>query len=184
MGDASQNRASPVIAVSKAACLCQLYNESLLHENEHSTNVYTVPALWSPGSTRTTSSVTHRGGGDTYATGAISSSTKKMRGRDYISIATWHVKTLAQAGRLQEVTHRLDRHTWHVDGLCEVRWTNFGEHPTEKRHTLYYSGELDSHTRGVGFLVSKNIKNSVPACPLYPAGSFPSGSEQRHSASR
>ena len=63
------------------------------------------------------------GAGDECATGVTSTSTKtstkKIRGRDDISIATWNVKTLAQTGRLQEVTHELDRYTWHVVGLCE-----------------------------------------------------------------
>ena len=74
------------------------------------------------------------------------------------------MRTLAQTGRLQEATHELDRYTWHVVGFYEVRWRNLGEHPTEKGHLLYYSGELDSHTKGVGFLVNKNIKNSVLGC--------------------
>ena len=121
-----------------------------------------IPARSSPGSSRTAPSITHRRGGDKYATGATS--TTIIHGKDYISIAIWNVRTLAHTGRLQKVTHELDRYTWHVVGLCEIRWKNIGEHPTEKGHILSHSGELDSHTRGVGFLVNNNIKSSVLGC--------------------
>ena len=81
--------------------------QDTLHENEHNTKVYTARS--SHGSSRTAPYVTHRGGGDKYATGATSTSTKKLRGRDYIGIATWNVGTAAKAGRLQEITHALER---------------------------------------------------------------------------
>ena len=81
------------------------------HCMKMNTTPRSIPVQSSPGSTRTVPSVAHQGGGDRYATGATSTSTttKKIRGRDYISIATWNVRTLALAGRLQEVTHELDR---------------------------------------------------------------------------
>ena len=37
----------------------------------------------------------------------------------------------------------------------------FEEHQTKEGHVLYYSGEIDKHTNGVGFLVNKTIKNCV-----------------------
>ena len=132
-----------------------IYAQDTLDENEHNTIVYTGLVI-----TR----VNKGRGGDKYATIATSTSTKKIRGRDYIRIATLNVKTLAQTGRPQEVTHKLDRYTWIVVGLCEVRSKNLGEHPTDKGHILYYSGELDSHTRRVGFLVNKSIKNFILRC--------------------
>ena len=65
---------------------------------------------------------------------------------------------------MQELTHELARDTWHIVGLCEVRWKNLGEHLTEEGHILYYSGEFDKHTNGVGFFVNRNIRNSVLGC--------------------
>ena len=47
--------------------------------------------------------ITH--GGVKYATGALS----KIRGRDYITIGTWNTRTLRAAGKLQELTHEMDR---------------------------------------------------------------------------
>jgi len=71
------------------------------------------------------------------------------------------VRSLAQTGKLQELLYELDRYTWHLVGLCEVRWKEHGEHHTDEGHMLYYSGEQDKHINGVGMLVNKNIKNSV-----------------------
>ncbi|XP_068206279.1 craniofacial development protein 2-like [Palaemon carinicauda] len=122
----------------------------------------TIQARSSAGSTRTALSVAHQGGRDKCTTGATSP--PKIRGRDNVAIATWNVRTLAQTGKLQELTHELEKYTWHVVRLCEVRWKNHGEHLTEEGHVLYYSVEMDKHTNGIGFLVNKNIKNSVLGC--------------------
>ncbi|XP_068240272.1 craniofacial development protein 2-like [Palaemon carinicauda] len=78
----------------------------------------TIPARSSPGSTRTVSSVAHQGGRDKCTNGATSP--PKIRGRDNVTIATWNVRTLAQTRKLQELTHELEKYTWHVVGLCEA----------------------------------------------------------------
>ena len=36
-------------------------------------------------------------------------------------IATWNVTTLAQDGKLQELTNELKRYNWLIVGLCEIR---------------------------------------------------------------
>ena len=46
-------------------------------------------------------------------------------------------------------------------GLCEVRWKYFGGHQTKEGHVLYYSGEIDKHTNGVGLIFNKTSKNCV-----------------------
>lgn len=121
-----------------------------------------APDRSSPGSTRTASSAAHQDGGDKCATGGPK--WDKIKGRENITIATWNVRTLAQAGKLKELTHELERYTWHVVGICEARWKNFGEHTTEEGHVLFYCGEADKHTNGVGFLINKNIKGSILGC--------------------
>ena len=84
--------------------------------------------------------------------------------RNFISLATWNVRTLNQTEKLEELTHELENYRWDMVGLCEVRWKNFGEHQTEDGHVLFYSGESDKHTNGVGFLVNRTIKNCVLEC--------------------
>ena len=118
-----------------------------------------IPARSQPGSTMTAPSVGHQDGRVKYDTGEPSQ--QKIRGRNFISLATWNVRTLSQTGKLEELTHELEKYRWDMVGLCEARWKNFGEHLTEEGHVLYYSGEIDKHTNGVGLLVNKTIKNCV-----------------------
>ena len=99
-----------------------------------------------------------------YATGASA----KIRRRDNITIGTLNTRTLRAAGKLQELTHEMDRYRWNILGLCEMRWKNFGETTTEEGHKVFFSGKEDKHEQGVGFLVHKDIVNTVMGCrPVY-----------------
>ena len=87
------------------------------------THNHTIPDRLLPGSTRTAPSAVHQDGGVKYASGASS----KTRGRDNITIGT---RTLRAAGKLQELTHEMDRYRLNILGLCKMRWKNFGETKT------------------------------------------------------
>ena len=83
----------------------------------------------------------------------------------------WNARTLRAAGNLQELTHEMDRYRWNVLVLCEMRWKNFGETKTEERNkvvgfvvVVFFSGKEDKHEHGVGFLVHKDIVNTVTGC--------------------
>ena len=56
------------------------------------------------------------------------------------------------------------RYRWNILELCEMRWKNFGETVTEEGHKVFSSGKEDKHENGVGFLVHKNIVNTVKGC--------------------
>ena len=101
----------------------------------------------------------HQYGGVKYATDASS----KIRGRDNITIGTWNTKTLSAEGKLQDRTREMDRYRWNILGLCEMRWKNFGE-TTEEGHKVFFSGKEDKHEHGVGFLVHKDIVNTLVGC--------------------
>ena len=45
-----------------------------------------------------------------------------------------------------------------------MRWKNFGETTTEEGHKVFFGGKEDKHELGVGFLVHKNIVNTVMGC--------------------
>ena len=128
---------------------------------------HTIPDRSPPGSTRTAPSAGHQDGGVKCATGASS----KIRGRDNITIGTWNTRTLRAAGKLQELTHEMDRYRWNILGLCEMRWKNFGETTTEEGHKVFFSGKEDKHEHGVGFLVHKDIVNTVMGCRPSPSPS-------------
>ena len=42
-----------------------------------------------------------------------------------------------------------------------MRWRNFGETTAEEGHKVFFSGNEDKHEHGVGFLVHKDIVNTV-----------------------
>ena len=45
-----------------------------------------------------------------------------------------------------------------------MRWKKFGETTTEEGHKVFFSGKADKHEHGVGFLVHKDIVNTVMGC--------------------
>ena len=49
-------------------------------------------------------------------------------------------------------------------GLCEMRWKNFGETTTDEGHKVFFSGKEDKHEHGAGFLLHKDIVNTVMGC--------------------
>ena len=61
-------------------------------------------------------------------------------------------------------TNTRNRYRWNILGLCEMRWKNFGETTTEEGHKVFFSGKEDRHEHGVGFLVHKDIVNTVMGC--------------------
>ena len=52
----------------------------------------------------------YQDGGVKHATGASS----KIRGRDNTGLGTWNTRTLRAAGKLQELTHEMDRYRWNI----------------------------------------------------------------------
>ena len=58
----------------------------------------------------------------------------------------------------------MDRYRWNILRLSEMRWKNFGETTTQEGHKVFFSGKEDKHELGVGFLVHKDIVNTVMGC--------------------
>ncbi len=82
----------------------------------------------------------------------------KIRARNNIIVGTWNVRTLRAAGKLEELTHEMNRYLWNILGLCEVRWKNFGETSILEGHKLYFSGREDKHQHGVGSLSTFRLR--------------------------
>ena len=45
----------------------------------------------------------------------------KISARSNIITGTWNVRTLREAGKLEELTHWMTRYLWNILGLCEMR---------------------------------------------------------------
>ena len=118
-----------------------------------------IPDRSRPGIT-TAFPVGHQGGNDKFATGA------KLPGREDITIATWNVRTLRAAGKVDELLHEMDRYKWSILKFYEMRWKKSGEIPADGGHRvhMYFRGKEDKHEQGVGFLVHKDIVKSVIGC--------------------
>ena len=50
-----------------------------------------------------------------------------------------------------------------------MRWKNFGKTATKVGHKVFFSEKEDKHEHGIGFLVHKDIINTVMGC--HPASS-------------
>ncbi len=96
--------------------------------------------------------------------GEKSTTGQKLNIRNNFYVGTWNVRTLNQKGKLAELTHGLMKYKWNVLGLCETRWKDSGEITTEDHHKFYYSGKLDKHEHGVGFLVNSDTTKAVLGC--------------------
>ena len=69
--------------------------------------------------------------------------------------------TLRMAGKLEELSYEMSRYHWNILGLCKVQLHN---RKTLARHPLYFIGKADKHNQGIGFLVHKDIVNTVMGC--------------------
>ena len=76
-----------------------------------------------------------------------------------IEVGTWNVRTLAQPGKLENVMREMDKMKLDALGLCEVRWIGVGRIKEGDKEIIYSGG--DTHERGVGVLLKKNIAKSV-----------------------
>ena len=80
--------------------------------------------------------------------------------RTKMKIATWNVRTMHQAGKLQNVKEEAIRLKVDILGLAEARWLGSGKLVSED-HTLIYSGHKKEHKHGVGLLLSNVVARSV-----------------------
>ena len=120
-----------------------------------------IPDRPSPGLQRAAPSAVYQGGGGKCATDIPN---YKISARSNIIMGTLNVRTLREAGKLDELTHEMNRYRWNILGLCEVRWKSIGETSTQEGLKLYFSGRDDKHEQGVAFLIHENTVNCVMGC--------------------
>ena len=80
--------------------------------------------------------------------------------RRKMKIATWNVRTMYQAGKLENIVLETKRMGVDIMGLAEVRWQQSGKIVCND-HTLIYSGHKKDPKDGVGLLLSKVVSKSV-----------------------
>ena len=80
--------------------------------------------------------------------------------RTKMNIATWNVRTMHQAAKLQNVKEEAIRLKVDILGLAEVRWLGSGKLVSED-HTLIYTGHKKEHKHRVRLLLSNVVARSV-----------------------
>ena len=70
--------------------------------------------------------------------------------RNKIKVGTWNVRTLYQAGKLENVIQEMERLDVNIFGLCETRWTNSGSMQIDDYKIIYSGG--DKHEKGIGII--------------------------------
>jgi len=76
-----------------------------------------------------------------------------------VRIGAWNVRTLLQAGKLENLKTEMVRNKLDIIGLSEIRWEGSGELASDEM-TLFYSGDVKG-MNGVGFIVNRKIRSRV-----------------------
>ena len=88
--------------------------------------------------------------------GRISSDSDVLKTRNRpLKIGTWNVRTLYQAGKLDNAIYEMNNMKLDVLGIAETRWTDHGK-IRKDRHTIVYSGGHE-HKHGVGIMMKNSI---------------------------
>lgn len=80
-----------------------------------------------------------------------------------IKIATWNVRTLFAAGKLQNLIQEMERMKISILGVSEVRWPDSGMVRSNGK-VFYYSGStaaVRNHRNGVGLLIDESLGKSI-----------------------
>ena len=77
----------------------------------------------------------------------------------FLSLGTWNVRTLNQAGKLENAIKEMEEHKLDLLGIAEMRWKESGS-TTKNGYTVMYSGG-EEHKEGVGMIISKKYAANV-----------------------
>ena len=75
-------------------------------------------------------------------------------------VATWNVRTLSQAGKLQQLMREFKRYKLNILGISEARWKDSGKINCEGA-TFLFSGHDKQHIRGVGLVLDRETERAM-----------------------
>ena len=77
-----------------------------------------------------------------------------------IRVGSWNVRTLYQAGKLQQVLRQMTNYKVEILCVSGARWTVSGRRILASGHTIFYSGRTDNlHRGGVAVIVTRKVEN-------------------------
>ena len=83
-----------------------------------------------------------------------SSSSRKNK----IRVGSWNVRTLYQAGKLQQVLREMENYKVELLCVSEARWIDSGKRTLSSGHTILYSGRSDNQHRGGVAIVTRKVE--------------------------
>src|SRR6218665_1260900 len=78
--------------------------------------------------------------------------------RTMLSVGTWSVRTLREAGKMQLLQEEMKRYRCDILGIAEMRWIKAGEMEGGK---ILWSGDESRHETGVGFLLGYRATDAL-----------------------
>ena len=88
------------------------------------------------------------------------SDSAKLKTRDRcLKLGTWNVRTLYQAGKLDNLIQEMENMRLDILGISETHWVEEGK-SIKENHTLIYSGGKE-HRKRVGILMKNYIARSM-----------------------
>lgn len=75
-------------------------------------------------------------------------------------IGTWNVRTLLQAGKLENLKREMEKNNMNLIGVAEARWDGCGELQSDD-YVMYYSGGQIKGRNGVGVIMTKELAKCV-----------------------
>ena len=79
-----------------------------------------------------------------------------------IRVGSWNVRTLHQAGKLQQVLREMTNYKVEILCVSEARWTDSGRRILASGHTIFYSGRTDNlHRGGVAVIVTRKVEKTL-----------------------
>ena len=82
----------------------------------------------------------------------------KMTAKGSLTVGTWNVRSLFQAGKYEILKREMDKYRYDVIGICETRWTGSGEMPDRR---IIWSGGDRKNKHGVALLMSEKASKAL-----------------------
>ena len=84
----------------------------------------------------------------------------KQQKKRRLRIGAWNVRTLLQAGKLENLKEEMRRNKVDVMGISEVRWQQSGELISDEFRMFYSSGDAKGN-HGVGVVLGPRARDKV-----------------------
>ena len=94
--------------------------------------------------------------------GADTPRAELLKPKNKIRVGSWNVRTLYQAGKLQQVLWEMENYKVELLCVSEARWIDSGKRTLSSGHTILYSGQSDNkHRGGVAIIVTRKVEKTL-----------------------